>query len=672
VRAGGARPRAFGQSASVRVAFSDVVEEEAGVPNPRTLGRALDGRYRLEAEIGVGGLGAVYRARHQKLDKSVAVKLLHQHCGSNELLRGRFEREARALATLDHPNIVTITDFGIAEDTPYLVMELLEGETLAERLDRGPLGGSEASKLIKELLAALRFVHGRALVHRDVKPSNVFLQRLPAGGERVKILDFGLAKFMGPDATPSQRPDPNPILTRAGAVVGTPAYMSPEQASGDSADARSDVYSTGVILFQMLTGQLPFNGDAIDQLRSHLVDPLPKMNDVQTRRVIRPELDAFLERATAKRREERFTDAGAMLAALEAVPEPWVLRDTVIGNTTIGNAKTQPLSASANELLVAESAQPPTADAPAEPTVAVQPRKFWTTGAQMFALTLFAGVATLAVFGARRAGLMDRAFGAESRHTLAAGARAGSQVASGSLPKGAAPGVTNVGVASPNVKGPAAAAGNAAAVAEANSAARSPQASQAVRDAVAEVAAGLEPVLQAARDDESALEHELGEREIAAPLPAASASQPRAPARNPWSRSALPKDLRDLRKAILNGARGNDRTVLTLRRYNREHVTDPRGHLLLAALYLNREWRADAINQYSIAYQRDASSRGAPEVLRSLIACVVQGQAAAEAERAIVGIYGAEAAPAIARASKAIKNDPKVVQRLQALRARLK
>jgi hypothetical protein len=336
-----------------------------------------------------------------------------------------------------------------------------------------------------------------------------------------------------------------------------------------------------------------------------------------------------------------------------------VLRETAVGNTTIGNAKTQPLSASANELLVAESLQPSAAGAPA----GIRPRRFWTTGAQMIALTLFSGVATLVVFGAHRAGLMDRAFGAESRHTLP-DARAGSKVASGSLPKAA----TNVGVANSNVNGPA----NAATVTDPNAAAPRPEATQAVREAVAEVAARLEPVLQAAREDESALEHELGDREIAAPLPAASASQPRAPARNPWSRGSLPKDLRDLRKAILNGARGNDRTVLALRRYNREHVTDPRGHLLLAALYLNREWRADAINQYSIAYQREASSRGAPEVLRSLIACVVQGQAVTEAERAIVGIYGAEAASALARAAQANKNDPKAVQRLQALRARLK
>jgi eukaryotic-like serine/threonine-protein kinase len=652
----------LGQPASVRVAFSNVVEEEAGVPNSSAIGRALDGRYRLEAEIGVGGLGAVYRATHEKLDKSVAIKLLHQHCGESELLRSRFEREAKALATLDHPNIVTITDFGIAEDTPYLVMELLEGETLAERLDRGPLAGGEAPKLIKELLSALQFVHARGLVHRDMKSSNVFLQRLPGGGERVKILDFGLAKFMGPDPAPEKS---EPTLTRAGAVVGTPAYMSPEQAAGESADARSDVYSTGVILFQMLSGKLPFEGDAIDQLRSHLVEPLPPLNDVQTRRVLHPELDAFLARATAKKREDRFADAGAMLKALEDLPEPWVLREMAVATATIGSAMTQPISASASERLIAEGAMPVPGARQGEPRGVRPKQRFWTLGAQMIALTLFAGVATLAVWGARSAGLMDRQFGTESRHGSAA------QVAQLRVPqpRAAEPG------GEPRTDGVPARADNAvpgSGSPEAEPESATAIAAQAVQDAVAEVAAGLQPVLEAAKDDEAALEQELNEREVAPPLPAASASQPRPPARNPWSRGSLPKELRELRKTITNGARGSDRTVLSLRRYNREHVMDPRGHLLLAQLYLNRGWKADAINQYSIAYQCDPSSRGAPEMLRSLIDCVVEGQAVTDAEKVIVGAYGVEAAPAIDRAIKAHKADARVVQRLQALRARLK
>ena len=636
--------------AAVGVALSRVVEEEAGTLNQRTIGRALDGRYRLEAEIGVGGLGAVYRATHEKLDKSVAVKLLHQHCGESELLRNRFEREARALATLDHPNIVAVTDFGIAEDTPYLVMELLEGETLADRLAQGPLTAADAKRLAKELLAALRFVHERGLVHRDVKPSNVFLQRLAAGGERVKILDFGLAKFMAEGNTAP--PERDPTLTRAGAVVGTPAYMSPEQASGDSADARSDVYSAGVILFQMLTGKLPFVGDAIDQLRAHLVTPMPKLNDVQKRRIVRPELDVFLEHATTKRREDRFADAGEMLAALEALPEPWLVADFTPSVEAMGIAVTQPLTTGASELLAAASAQSSAADpAPVSPAPARLP--FWTLGAQLIAITLFAGVATLVVWGVHRTGLSDRSFGNESRNK--SGSARAALVPAQPQPKAALPVPAPAPAQPPPAPEPSAT-----------------PASDALQQAAANVAANLTPILEAARESQEQLVQDLGEREVAPPLPAANPNSPRPPARNPWSRGALPKELRDLRKAIMSGSRGSDRMIVSLRRYNREHVTDPRGHLLLGRLYLNREWRNDALNQFSIAYQRDPSSRGAPEILPALINCLVQGQSVNEAEKLILGIYGTEASGALDRAAKAHASDARVVARLQALRARLR
>lgn len=280
----------------------------------------LEGRYRLEAEIGRGGLGIVYRATHRGLDRAVAIKLLHEHYGANEVLRARFDREAKALAALEHPNIVAVTDYGIAGSTPYLVMELLEGATLAQRLAGGALEPEAACSLTRALLAALAFAHARGLLHRDVKPGNIFLQRVPDGSERVKLLDFGLAKFT---TRPSTADDPT--LTRTGDVMGTPAYMSPEQIGGDPLDARTDVYAVGVILFQMLAGRLPFEGEAADQLRGHLVEPPPTLAQACPQRIACRELEALLQRALNKRLARRFADAGEMLEALESLPLPWLL-----------------------------------------------------------------------------------------------------------------------------------------------------------------------------------------------------------------------------------------------------------------------------------------------------------------------------------------------------------
>jgi serine/threonine protein kinase len=304
-------PLAF-PAAKLGVASARVSPEIAAVAEGALIGHCIDERYCLEAVIGVGGLGSVYRATHTKLQRPVAVKLLHETFGESQIQRGRFAREAKALAALQHPNIVAVLDYGVSEARPYLVMELLEGETLSQRLHEGPLPVESALQVVQQLLEALSFMHRARLVHRDVKPSNVFLLNTKDGTDRVKVLDFGLAKFT---ATPLMV-NSDPTLTRDGAILGTPAYMSPEQATGEIVDARSDVYAVGVILFRMLAGRLPFEGDAIEQVRSHLIAPVPPLNRPQPE----PELDAALEalicRAMAKRREDRFTDAGEMLRAL--------------------------------------------------------------------------------------------------------------------------------------------------------------------------------------------------------------------------------------------------------------------------------------------------------------------------------------------------------------------
>lgn len=281
------------------------------------LGQVLENRYRLEGVLGEGGMGVVYRAEHLKLGRSVAIKVLQTEYALNELLLQRFEREAKTLAALTHPHIVSVTDYGIAEGMPYLVMELLEGETLRERLEKEVrMVPAQALDIIEQLLQALAYAHRQGLIHRDLKPANLALQCVEGKGEQLRVLDFGLAKFLTPESGSAS----SVVLTKTGAVMGTPAYMAPEQSVGGETDARTDVYAVGMILYEMVTGERPFDGDPSDLLRKALLEPVPSLERGRPELGSVPELDAVIQRATAKDPGDRFADAGQMLAAVRRVP----------------------------------------------------------------------------------------------------------------------------------------------------------------------------------------------------------------------------------------------------------------------------------------------------------------------------------------------------------------
>lgn len=275
---------------------------------PSWIGRCFEGRYQIEAQLGSGGVGRVYRARHLALDRAVALKVLRKQHNERWVSRQRFEREARALAQLSHSNIVAVTDSGIEGDVPFLVMELLEGQDLDACLRAGALSPAAARGYALQLLEGLAFVHERGLMHRDIKPGNVFLER----SDRVKLLDFGLAKLVvvSTDAA---------AVTRHGEVLGTPAYMAPEQVTGEVSDARTDVYAVGLILFEMIAGRRPFCGSDSEVLRQQLVEPVPLLADLVPRVPGSATLDAIVQRATEKEQSQRFPDARAMATALAAV-----------------------------------------------------------------------------------------------------------------------------------------------------------------------------------------------------------------------------------------------------------------------------------------------------------------------------------------------------------------
>lgn len=271
------------------------------------------GKYRLEAPLAQGGMGAVWTARHVKLERQVAVKFLAPLLAGSRLSLARFEREAHAAASIQSPHVVGVEDFGVEGDTPYIVMELLRGEDLGARLKRVTrLPLADAAWILVQVGKGLRHAHAAGIVHRDLKPSNLFLAQVE-DDEVVKILDFGIAKE--PDTPVPEQTDP-------GTLLGSPNYVSPEQAASDKTiDHRSDLWSLAVVLYQMVTGVLPFGGHTMGNvLKKVFMMPPPKLSEVAPD--LPAELEEFFRRALAKRRNERFQDIGEMVRAFVTIAAP--------------------------------------------------------------------------------------------------------------------------------------------------------------------------------------------------------------------------------------------------------------------------------------------------------------------------------------------------------------
>jgi eukaryotic-like serine/threonine-protein kinase len=285
----------------------------AEAPDPR-IGTTLDGRYRIVERLAAGGMGVVYKGELTAIGKPVAVKFLHDALTLIPDVVKRFQREATAMSKLAHPNLVSVLDSGIAGGVPYLVMDFVSGKSLAEVLADGPLSATRAAGLARQILAGMRHAHASHVVHRDLKPDNIILLD-GVEGDFAKILDFGLAKVLrGEDSAASQ-------LTNTGFALGTPGYMSPEQARGTEADERSDLYAVGVILYHMVTGRKPFVADSpLAVLRMHMDDaPTPPTRLLAG--CCSPELERVVLRAMAKEPGARWQTAGEMAQALAATPE---------------------------------------------------------------------------------------------------------------------------------------------------------------------------------------------------------------------------------------------------------------------------------------------------------------------------------------------------------------
>ena len=286
------------------------------------LGTTLAGRFVVLSRIGSGSMGSVYRARQLTVGRDVALKIVRRDRARDVDTKVRFEREARAVSSLKSPHTVTAFDFGEAEDGSwFLALEMLEGETLGERLRREKrLHWSEALRIARDALRSLAEAHEQGIVHRDLKPDNLFLARAHEPGEKrelCKILDFGIAKWVREDDAPLDQ-----LETQAGTVFGTPRYMSPEQAQGAALDARSDLYSLGVLLFQMLAGRAPFiDDDAVVVMAKHIKDAPPELSEAAPGVEIPPPVEALVRRALEKQPDHRPATAAEMLRELEEALE---------------------------------------------------------------------------------------------------------------------------------------------------------------------------------------------------------------------------------------------------------------------------------------------------------------------------------------------------------------
>ncbi len=300
----------------------DELDPPSSVLSP---GTRLAGRYLVGEVIGDGGMAQIYRGRHETIGRAMAIKVLAKSLTKDRQIVERFLQEARAASKIHHENVVEVTDFGETDDgRPFMVMEFLEGEDLADVLAReGWVRWDRAKPILLQLLAALQAIHEQGVVHRDIKPENIFLLSRIGSDHFVKVFDFGIAKVLrGSSGQPAKS------LTIKGQLIGTPPYMSPEQCLGESVDARSDLYTVGVIAYELLTGHTPFESEnPAKLLRMHVKDPPPPMAEVAPDLPVAASVEAIVRRALAKDRDERFSSANELAKA--------VLRDTPPSSSTL-------------------------------------------------------------------------------------------------------------------------------------------------------------------------------------------------------------------------------------------------------------------------------------------------------------------------------------------------
>ena len=581
------------------------------------IGRTLDGRFEVLGRLGEGGVGVVYRGRQTQLNRFVAIKVLHPDAAASPEWRQRFAREARALSALAHPNVVPVTDSGIDRGVPYLVMELLQGRTLDDLIKEGPLPLWRGLDIARQTLRGVAFAHGKGIVHRDLKPANVFLQSLPDQDDHVRLLDFGMAKFLDGTSARSMAD----TVTRVGAVFGSVAYMSPEQVKAAPSDARTDVYAAGVLLFEILAGRRPFVADSHEgYMGAHLTQPVPSLAKARSGIPSVAGFQAVIEKAMAKRPAARFSDAAAMLSALEMVIAK--LPASTLRRATPKVAKV---------VKAPKNPTPPTTRAVGAPRMRPRTRSRFRRHVIVLGM-LAAAIAAVAVY-LRRDGAPP--IKTATRPTAPAPKSSLPPPPPPPAPKPALPPeppptaelpppTTPPPLAKPEAPPPQATTG-------------------------------------APAEEEAPPEKPKPPKEPVADAPA------RSNARNPWQQP-VPRELKSIRDRVNRGVHVSQKALKPVYAYAHQNPGDPRPWLLLGRAYAQVDWYTDSVERYVRAHREDATCRGDPQMLTDLLAGAAHPTAGRNAARAIREIYGAEALPALEKAMERRAGNREATARLARLR----
>ncbi len=603
--------------------------------DPR-IGLVLDGRYRVEQRLGSGGMGVVYRSldlQGAPEAAPVAVKFLHDSFAAIPDLVKRFDREVQAMRRLSHPHLVAIVGAGLSNRVPYLVMELLAGRALGDVLDQGALEPARAVNVAQQILAGVAHAHESGVVHRDLKPDNILLD-----GDFVKILDFGLAKMAQESATQ---------LTTSGLALGTPSYMSPEQARGVTADTRADLYSIGVMLYHMVVGKKPFVADSpMAVLRMHLDDPPRPPRQAAPGAVISAALEATILRALEKDPSERWQTADAFARALAATPEGGgSLDDEAFDATMLGHVRSpsSPPSPSSPSLAsLASLAKAAVAGAPPPPGDETKPGSrsggSRVRRARLFAPRrrggLVAWVVVLAVAGGGVAWGWPTIGPIVQRQVSAARKLIASYTAPAPAPPGRAV-ATPEAAATPSIARPSA-----------------------PRDAVVTPPSPPTGPSALSKIDEEELAEDDPSDDPTSPGARLEATAPTPPAR--------PVTLAEAGKLIDRGQ--VDEAIAALFALRKKKRSAPVA-LLLGHAYFKKGWRSDGLREYKVAIAMAPSLRRNPTMIKNAVAGM-EGSTYRSANWLLRKRVGPSAVGELRRAARSDK-DPTVRRRTAKLAADL-